>query len=381
MSVYHQMGHDSENLLFEKYLNSYRGAILSPVNYSKPNTISQVAKIRAELSNFEVIFDPQLYCPTTERPTLRQWDYYPQDVETADISSFVWWSNLVDRILTSSDSFSPNRICSPAIIPRQYANSYYELMVQVADYCVAKSSSKISLTAIVSLSDLVVTDRSLQIASILSRTTTDSIYLVFVSNTEPRRELSDIEELKGAMKLIRALSDAGMQVMIGFCAADLILWKFAGAVNFATGKFFNLRRFTATRFDEPKGGGGQLPYWFEESLFALLRESDLLRVKNEGMLSRSSILNPFSGLILEKMEGTPPSPWLRFAWRHYLYWFADFDSRWNAGQIDPKGLLKLAENNWLTLEEKDVLMEEARNDGKWIRVWRRALNEAFPSGA
>ncbi|MFZ6711597.1 hypothetical protein [Undibacterium sp. TC9W] len=129
--------------------------------------------------------------------------------------------------------------------------------MQVADYCVAKSSSKISLTAIVSLSDLVVTDRPLQIASILSRAITDSIYLVFVSDTEPRRELSDIEELKGAMKLIRALSDAGMQVIIGFCAADLILWKFAGAVNFATGKFFNLRRFTATRFDEPKGGGGQ----------------------------------------------------------------------------------------------------------------------------
>lgn len=110
----------------------------------------------------------------------------------------------------------------------------------------------------------------------------------------------------------------------------------------------------------------------------LLRESDLLRVKNEGMLSESSMRNSFSTIIFEQLDKTPPSPWLRYAWRHYLYWFADFESRWRANEIDPKAILKAAENNWLALEDKGILMEEARNDGQWIRAWRRAINEAFP---
>lgn len=379
MSVYHQMGHHSENLLFEADLNAYRGAILSPVNYSKNDTVSQVSEIREELPSFEVIFDPQLYYPNTERPTLRQWDYYPQDVETADTSSLAWWERLVDEILASCSSFNPDRLCSPATIPQNYTNSYYELMVQIADYCHERADCDVSLTAVVSLSDLTAANRPLEIATILSRASTSSIYLVLVSNTEPRRELSDPEELKGGMRLIRALSDAGMRVLVGFCAADLILWHFAGAADFATGKFFNLRRFTFTRFDEPSGGGGQLPYWFEENLMGLLRESDLLRVKNEGMLSEASLRNPFSAKIFEQLDKNPPEPWLGLAWRHYLYWFANFDSHWQLNEIDPKALLKMIESNWLALEDRGILMEEPRNDGQWIRAWRRAINEAFPA--
>src|SRR5580704_15281584 len=117
------------------------------------------------------------------------------------------------------------------------------------------------------------------IASILSRSKATHVYLVFVSLMEPRREINEVEEIKGAMRLIAALREAGLEVTVGFSSSDMVLWKAAGATNCATGKFFNLRRFTRTRFEEPRGqGGGQLPYWFEESLMAFLRQSDVQRV-------------------------------------------------------------------------------------------------------
>jgi len=42
----------------------------------------------------------------------------------------------------------------------------------------------------------------------------------------------------------------------------MILWKAAGATNCASGKYFNLRRFTLSRLDEPEenGGGGKANY-------------------------------------------------------------------------------------------------------------------------
>ena len=93
--------------------------------------------------------------------------------------------------------------------------------------------------------------------------------------------------------------------MVGFCSSDVVLWKIAGAEACATGKFFNLRRFTSSRFDEPSQGGGQLPYWYEESLVAFLRESDVLRLQRRGELSDASLANPFGQAILEKFIQEP----------------------------------------------------------------------------
>ena len=112
---------------------------------------------------------------------------------------------------------------------------------------------------------------------------------MLVGTTHPRRELGDTEELKGAMQLISALKSAGLEVTVGFCSSDVVLWKAAGATACATGKFFNLQKiYTIPIRRPPAEVGGQLSYWFEEMLLANLRESDLIRVKNIGMLSEAS---------------------------------------------------------------------------------------------
>jgi hypothetical protein len=140
----------------------------------------------------------------------------------------------------------------------------------------------------------------------LTATRCKQVYLIFIGAVEPRRELADPETLKGAMRLIAALREAKMEVLVGFCSTDVLLWKAAGAHSVATGKFFNLRRFTSARFEEPTQGGGQLPYWCEESLIAFLRESDIIRVQAQSMLSDSSERNPFAQQILQRGD----APWV-----------------------------------------------------------------------
>jgi hypothetical protein len=177
------------------------------------------------------------------------------------------------------------------------------------------------------------------------------------------------------MRLIAALENAGLSVIVGFSSTDLILWKVAGATACATGKFFNLRRFTSSRFEEPSEGGGQLPYWFEESLLAFLRESDVLRVRKAGLLSNASMTNPFGIDILNQLDNCPGQAWLALSWRQYLYAFADIEKRIDKNKINVNELLKNAERLWLFLEDKGILMEEMRNNGEWVRIWRRAMIE------
>ena len=51
-------------------------------------------------------------------------------------------------------------------------------------------------------------------ASILSATKCTDIYLVLEGDTEPRRELQDLAQLRGAMRLISALARCKLRVLV-----------------------------------------------------------------------------------------------------------------------------------------------------------------------
>ena len=86
---------------------------------------------------------------------------------------------------------------------------------------------------------------------------------------------------------------------------------------------------------------------------------------------------PFSIQILDQIDNQPGAAWLGLSWRQYLYWFADFEHRFSQGEIDADRFLTDAEAVWDQLDDQSILMEERRNDGGWLRSWRRAILEAF----
>lgn len=377
MPVFHQMGHDSTNLLKVPELGKYNGAILSPLNLSetKMSSLIEGAKER----KLHLIFDPQLYYPRTQREKLRSWSYFPQDVDTADYSSVGWWANLCSKLTKVAHELNVNTVCSPVIIPRTYAPEYVELMSNVTSLLQEKASAHnmdVWQTLVVNMSDLADYKSTMTMASIITKKAPRGIYLVLQNNSYPRRELNDPEELKGAMSLINALEDSGNHVIVSHSSSDLILWKEAGAYGAATGKYFNLRRFTPSRWDEKEeGGGGQEAYWFEESLLAFLRASDVTRVERVGLISKASVDNPFFSEINACLQSG--DPWLALSWKFYLYWFQNIEERLTNKSISPVEVLEKADQSWAVLETpgKKIYLEERQNDGSWIRQWLRAISE------
>lgn len=361
----------------EPNLQGFAGAILSPVNYSEEEIASQIESFRHR-PYFDTVFDPQLYYPRSERGKLPTWGYFPSSVDSLDIQSDSWWRALVDRLVESCTRLRPDGVCSPAFVPRSFSDGYFSGMVKLCDYLVSGleiSQTRAIQTLLVGLSDLAELGRAMRIASIVTRTKVSSVYLVIVSNSEPRREFWDVEELKGAMKLIDSLEKSGLPVLVGFSSSDMVLWKFAGAASCATGKFFNLRRFTNSRFEEPSAGGTPMAYWFEESMMAFLRESDVIRVRQAGGLSEASIKNPYGQEILECIDNARGQAWIRLGWRQWMYAFADLEKRIGHSAIDVGQLLRHADEAWLALDNANILMEERQNNGAWVRAWRRAIIE------
>ena len=204
----------------------------------------------------------------------------------------------MQELIKQCDSFKPNIICSPAPFARtNFSNEYYELSILIGD----RLNSELEninwvtpmQTVIARLPELSDTNRVLEIASLLSRASTKELFILFTCEIEPRREITPGDDIKGGMLLINLLKNAGYTISVGMCNTEFVLWKAAGATSCATGKFFNLRRFTQSRWDESLEGGGQVPYWFEENIMAFIREGDLVRINNLGLLSDSSMNNPY----------------------------------------------------------------------------------------
>jgi hypothetical protein len=383
MSVYHQMGHHSNNLIDLPEMSSYAGAIFSPINCTETEAAEQIGEARTSRKNFEIIFDPQLYVPASERGKLQKWAYFPKDVDSADVSSSAWWTALNKKLAVACQKLSADSVCSPVVIPKVFDDKYYSTCTRASTELlglVKPFKMDVLQTLLVNTPQLASNDRSLEIASIVSQTDASRIYLVVEANASPRRELSDENELVGLMRLVSALERNGIRVLVAFCSSELLLWKAAGAHGCASGKFFNLRRFSKQRFEGISAkGGGQMPYWFEEGLLAFLRQNDLVRIRRSGILSAASQSNPFGQEILANLDdalrnGTKPTPWLKNSWRQFLYWFADVEGRLSRAEVTPESLLATADANWSSLDKSKLLMLERENNGVWVRAWMNALN-------
>lgn len=382
MSAYFQMGHDTENLINERDLNEFRGIILSPLNRVPDELNTNISKFR-DSGQFDIIFDSQLYFPRSLRKKLHAHPYFPSDLDTADIYSNSWWSKINSSLSEYSQHLKVDAVASPVVHPRSWSTDYYAICAETSNRLTEQlynTGIRTLSTVMINLHQMVDEEEIYRIASILSDTNSSGFYFVISSDIVPRREFSDANELFGVMVLIKELQNTGLDIFVSHCSSDMVLFKSAGANHCATCKFFNLRRFTKSRWDEPSEGGGLLPYWFEHGLFAFLRKADLLRLVKSGysnFIKRNFSNNFWAEEILNQFQKEPGKAWVALSWCHYLSWFGKTELSLSKDNPLPlvKEWLKIAEKNWLTLKDDDILFEEPRNNGNWIRPWRQALND------
>jgi len=372
--VFHQMADKSQNLLDDEHLSEYVGAVISPVNYTEEETRVYMERLRMRSGgSFSFVLDPQLYFPGSEEGQLPGWRFFPSQFRSGDYTSVNYWSDIAKNVATVGKDLRAQYVASPAVVPKVYDNAYFELMTTVATSFANHADDRFEpmQSLIVSTRDLAVApERAMIVASIVGATTCKWLYLMLDTEVRPRLELSDAERLVAVMKLINALERAGKRVLVGYTSSDVLLWKAAGATACATGKFFNVRRFTRSRFEDKEDGGGNLPYWFEESLLAFVRAADFKRLKNEKVLSNATIRNPLTEEVLGAIENDVA--WVKLSWIAYMWWFADVEKRLSSADTTAKDLLKVAQKVWTELDRRDVYMSERLNTGEWIQAWLQA---------
>jgi len=337
-----------------------------------------LARLGDKRDDLEVIFDPQLYNPSIDKGRLGEWSYYSAEFETADHGDSAWWIARGREVVDDAHRLGVDSVCSPGQFPRAFSDEYYRLIVEVADATCRYAHEKrmeTLLTAIVCLKDLADPARALQIASILSNTDCERVYLTFLSeDVQPREPLKDAAALPTAVHLVRLLS-GHLRVHVAFCAHDLVMWKFAGAADVSSGKFFNLRRFSPSRWQDDDNAGRQVAYWNESPLGTLLRDQEVLRLDREHWFDgRSFASNPAGERILAILRSGSGEAWQKLSWLQYLRWVHNAEALFSrAGEAEKT--LETWDAKWGEIQAKRILFTDRFNNGDHVRTWLNAVRE------
>ncbi|MGO1070753.1 hypothetical protein [Lysobacter sp. CA199] len=232
------------------------------------------------------------------------------------------------------------------------------------------------LTAVIPLYHLSDPQRAMEIASILSGSKCERMYLTFLVEDIPQRQpLKDSSALASAIHLVRMLSKH-LRVHVAFCAHDLVLWKAAGAADISSGKYLNVRRFSPSRWSPEEREGRMVPSWNDERLLTLTRDQEVLRLDRVGWHNDIDIAkNPASLEILSILRSGTGKPWLRLSWIQFLNWCVATEREIRsieAGDV----LLRKSYDDWTyAIEELKLLFTDRFNDGAHVREWLNAIRE------
>jgi hypothetical protein len=381
MAAYLQQGHNSWNLLEEPDIGTYSGMVLSPVNDSPDDVAAGLRRLGDLRDDIEVILDPQLYNPAVDKGLMDQWAYFTSDFATANHADAAWWVERGIAVVDQAAQLGVDAVCSPAMFPKVFSDDYYSLVVDIADTTrqhASKQGLETLLTAIVSLRDLANPVRAFAIASILSRSRCDRIYLTFLNEDvlQQKEPLHEPNGLPTAVHLVRLLSSY-MRVHVAFAAHDMVMWKYAGATDISSGKFMNLRRFSPGRWEEAQGRGQQTAYWTEGSLLTLLRSADVALLRRNGWFDGRDLSdNPASSRILELILNGSQKLWVKESWLQHLRCISNAEALWHGRPDAAEAFLIESDRLWGDIiDTRRLLLQDRQNNGSHVRHWLNAVRE------
>lgn len=381
MLIYHQCGHNFVwNIRSLQEDGAGEGLIVSPVNV-EADKISR--RIPSEILESSWI-DPQFYLPNDNKRRLKTYPFFPGNVlENFSTSDF---ENHAVEIATECLRFQDGLNFRYLVIPTRYfddlPDDYLTQLTELFVEPFRQARSDLHLTKPLLLTIIarrLHLDRGSTRDELLSWATSfgdiDGIYLVLDGRSRSK-QVKDAELLAGALRFIRALRLNDMEVHVGYCGIEGLLYGVADATSVTVGSYENLRSFSILRLESQEGGprraprprvySGRLLQWIEDIYLAPLRQlvPDWQLLFDESPY-RNYLLDPSNALNFQRSE----------IYKHYFYSFSRQIGRL-PGLGGRPGYLREQVRNAGGLFDRiaraNVLLD-ADSDGSHLASWWNAL--------
>lgn len=249
LKLFHQVGHNALWNIdsFEKE-GCGDGLILSPV-HQNPGSIEKMREATRQAS----IFDPQFYLPSSQKPKLLQYDFFPEAI-TEGFSTSSFEAKVVEAAKQCLE-FQRKQQFRRLVVPTRFIDQMYSNYVdRQRAFTVDAFMSQIGVDEEVCISLAVTAPmiedegfRTKLLSWMTSYPNVAELYLIYAAPRE-RKQIHDRNLLVACHRLGQEMQGIGLELTWGHQNTEALLSTAQGDVSVTMGSFENTRIFSTDKF-------------------------------------------------------------------------------------------------------------------------------------
>ncbi len=253
LGLLHQVGHNS-NWNVESFQTDGcgDGLILSPLHQAK----TTVEKLPLETRSVS-IFDPQFYLPSSRKPKLLTYPFFPEQVDGGfQTSTFVAHASEVAKACID---FQIDQGFRKVVVPTRYINqmypSYFDQQRMFTIDAFMEHAGNRPLCLSVALTAPMIQDadwRRRVLNWITSFPNVDEVYVMY-EHERNTKQIQDAQFLADCMAFCSDVLNTGLGLVLGYTNTEGLLYSAAGDLTITMGAFENTRIFSVDKFLESEG--------------------------------------------------------------------------------------------------------------------------------
>ncbi len=259
VKIYHQVGHNSNwNIDSFEENGCGDGLILSPVHQA-PSMIERLStKTRAAS-----IFDPQFYVPSSQKPKLLQYDFFPEGMSVSGFAT-IGFEYLVKEAAEKCLAFQRNMGFRRLVVPTRFLDQMYPNYVDrqrvfSVDAFMESIRNDEKVCLALAVTGAMIEDEGFRTRLLSWVTSYPNVTELCLNYFVPRetKQISDPNFLISCHRLGQETQEIGLDLTWGHQNTEALLMSAQGNIAVSIGSFENTRIFSTDKFivtDEDRRG-------------------------------------------------------------------------------------------------------------------------------
>jgi hypothetical protein len=248
LRLLHQVGHNAKwNIDSFEDEGCGNGLILSPLHQSKDSVEKLDANTRAAS-----MFDPQFYLPSSQKPKLMQYPFFPEAVGGGfNTSSFKTHALAVAKeCLDFQRSLGFQRLVIPTRFINQLYSDYVDRQKAFTVEAFVEAAEGESLCLSLAVTAPMIEDtgfRQKLLNWVTSYPSVDHVYLMY-QHERDTKQIADADFLRAAHDFFAEIQSTGLSLTVGYTNTECLLFSVLDNIELTIGAFENTRIFSIDKF-------------------------------------------------------------------------------------------------------------------------------------
>ncbi len=383
--IFHQVGHNAIWNL-DSYIDDKcgTGLIFSPVHQKKTDIENIDINIKRES-----LFDPQYYLPSSQKPKLGTYPFFPETMSIEGFSTISYHALALKSAELCID-FQIEQEFSKIVIPLRYLNQMYPDYVEQQEafslhpFLEVIGQKEINKDLILTLPithHMVMSPifRNSLLNWITKYPEIDGIYLICCDERDSK-QIHDSTYLLSLLQFVSEIKNTGLEIIIGYQNTESLIFTLIEDVGLTIGTFENTRIFSIDKFlvsDEEKRGPKPRIYLDGLLNWIQFEQAKILRTKLPKIWDKIYVPTNHSESVFQKevdphfsQPGLYKHHFVRISEQIEELGKLDFVSRSNKliNWIDN------AKSNYKSIDSMHIPIEKHGN-GAHLEHWRKAITD------